>query len=276
MVFFKKSAVSVEVQNELRAVLHRTRFFFTSMAQHRSDVEVVEQPDFGQVVSSVPMVLLNSSFFFKCNENLSKTFWRDHLAAFRKKAVPAMICLPSEVSKDHTKSLEAAGAVYQTDEYDLALDIRRFNVPWFIPKSVTLEEAHDEASIKLWTDSFFENFRLGDVGRDYFMDLIKGRNSIEGIRGQFLLAKRKGKTIGTIALIHEGDIAAGFCVSIAPQARSMGIGTMLIASVLRRLKKTSCRYMVGNSNEAGYQIYRKAPSLIHLGKTAVWLFSDSQ
>ena len=50
----------------------------------------------------------------------------------------------------------------------------------------------------------------------------------------------------------------------------MGSGTMIMASVINYVKDMSGKYLIGNSNKAGYNIYRKARSLIHLSKTQIY------
>lgn len=270
MIFFRKFVPSEELKEDLRSKFEHLRCQFTSLAHAQGHADVVQSSDHVRVLSTVPFALYNGIFRLRLTQDIDAKLTQI-LSEFRGRNLPGCLFLaPQSQSPAITESLEKQNCRLMAKEFDLALDLKTFKVPLFFLNAVTLEEAQNFEQETTWVNLFFANFGLEDFAKPYFHQLIQGRNSIPDIKAQFLIAKRKGQPIGTLALVHYKDVTGVYCVSVSPQSRSLGSGTMMMASVLKYMRKTECRYLGGNSNEAGYHIYKKAPPLIHLGETHIY------
>ena len=270
MWLFKKAKVTDSELIRLRKILSELRFRFTSLPHFSSQALIYKKAWGDFVISNNSIPIFNG--IFNIDPLIQASELKLLIDDYRSLKSEGILWLSDDLVsyQENSQVLKEKSLQLIDEEYDLAINLNTFNVPFFFKNSMTLIEVESEKQIEEWVNLFINNFGISSDAFEYLCDMVRVRNKLQDCQFKFFLSKRKDKNIGTVVLGTFQDVTAIYGLSITKEFRSMGSGTMIMASVINYVKDMSGKYLIGNSNKAGYNIYRKARSLIHLSKTQIY------
>lgn len=270
MWFLRKARISELEQVRLRQILSDLRFKFTSLPSFSSRALVYNKVWGNYIISDNSFPIFNG--IFAVDPLIKPSEVKSLIEDYRKIKNEGILCISNNAVdfSEKIKVIDEMNCQLLSEDYDLAVDLSTFKVPFFFKNSVKLIEVQSEKEIEEWVNLFITNFSLEPKAFDYLSEMIRMRSSYIECPFKFFLASRKNENIGTVVIGTYQDVTAGFGLSISKKYRSIGSGTMIMASIVNYVKSAKGRFLIGYSNKAGYQVYRKAPSLVHLSKSQVY------
>lgn len=267
----KNSEVLMQLRLDLLVAIEKIRLHFTSLAAMDEGATITVEPRFSRVSTQVAFPLYNGIFLPRMDAETCSEDVEDALRPFKKNKVPAIVCVGSLATPSNLESILIKKSCRLVDvEYDLGIDVQSFKIPSFLFNKVSLKAVSTIQEKQEWVKIFFENFKLPEYAMPHFLKLIQNEGSAE-IKAHYFFGCRNKEIIGTVALIQYRNIAGVYCVSIDPEVRKESLGTMMMAAAYRWAQSSGqCRYLVGNSNQAAYKLYSKAPTIVNLGQTKVF------
>jgi GNAT superfamily N-acetyltransferase len=250
----------------LKEFLSEMRYQFTVAALGAS----ANQGDYAIVSSPSESAIFNG--VFRLDKNISLAQVQVAVKNFKSQGKPGLFCLADNLTNfsEIANDFQAKSVQMLSEEYDLALDIEKFKIPFFIRKTGSLLRVDSPEALDRWIDLFLQNFEIPATEQKYFQSLIMEAQNNSHYKLHLYLGKQANKNVGTVAVLQKGEVGAVYGVSVDKKLRTMGTGTLMMASLITEGRSLGIRYMTGNSNKLGYQIYKKASSIISLGTTMVY------
>ena len=246
------------------------RKLFTSFGFGEPNVEMIRTADCTVILTSQKNPIFNGIFCPRFDPENALNRCREITQRFRRKNVPGIFWL-SELAtpKDLTQFLVQNDSRLMATEVDLAFAVSGFTVPEEILSQAELVRVRNEPEYRNWAEIFFENFDWCLQDLPFFVRMIEKSCDQPNIVAHWYLLKSGPRTFGTVALLFYENVVGVYCVSISKPFRTQGLGTALMAHVLKTAQRENFQYVLGTANEMGMPLYSKVEH-IRLGETKLF------
>ena len=220
--------------------------------------ELYDGPDLIQVITGLPVALLNGIFSTQLTPESADEAIEAALARIAPWGVPAYWWIgPSTRPLELGAYLEHRGFARGSDTPAMAADLLVVKEGRPPPTDLVIERVRDAETLATWARTAWTGTGFPDESRESFVELEAGIGITTDASRLRYLGYHEGVPVATSAMVLRDGVAGIYAVATLPEARRQGLGTALTLAPLHDARDMGYRVGTLQASSMGYSVYRR-------------------